>query len=153
VLGRFRSLKVYIEHDDGSTLLDQPFYQFTMDGTRPVTRQPGQAKAGDITLIDSNHGNIRWWLDGATDMEQPVKTDMFLEIFAEWCQTEKGADQARYKAKEQPPYPARHFDNPIVNAADVAGLNSPHISFNVIYDTQEQPHKTSTGHLNAPEKL
>ena len=29
------------KHDDGRTLLDQPFYQLTMDGSRPVTWQFG----------------------------------------------------------------------------------------------------------------
>ncbi len=65
-----------------------------MNGTRPVTRQFGQAQAGDIALIDGDHRHLGRRLDGATDMEQPVKTDVLFEIRTQRGQPQDDTDQA-----------------------------------------------------------
>ncbi len=78
-----------------------------MDGTRPVTRQLGQAQTGDIALIDGNHGDLGGWFDGTTDLEQPVKADVFLEIQAQRGNSKDDTEESGDGTDDETLCPAR----------------------------------------------
>ncbi len=100
--------KVNIEGDQTHLAAHQFFDQLAVNRARPLHRHTRQAQLVAGGAVDSDHGDVGWWLGGTTDFKQRRQSDTAFEQFAQWRGNDKNTEEPGKSSHRHTAQPIAH---------------------------------------------